>query len=88
MAFLVLNSCEIEAVRLIYADYTSSELGAMLHQSLRTIEGYRRRIMEKLGVQGKVGIVLRAIKTALVEVDYWYSICSERKSYCRCTITL
>ncbi len=58
MAFLVLNLCEIVTVRLIYADYKSNEIGAMLYQSLRTIEGYCWHIMEKLGVQVTAGIVL------------------------------
>jgi DNA-binding NarL/FixJ family response regulator len=68
MAAPILNPREMEVVRLICADYTSKEIGAMLHQSPRTIEGHRQRIMEKLGVQGTAGIVLYAIKTRLVEV--------------------
>jgi DNA-binding CsgD family transcriptional regulator len=57
---------EIEIIQLICKEYTNKEIAALLHLSVRTIDGYRERILKKIGARNTAGIVLYAIKNKLI----------------------
>lgn len=57
---------EIEIIQLVCNEYTNKEIAALLHLSVRTIDGYRERILKKIGARNTAGIVLYAIKNKLI----------------------
>ena len=59
---------EIELVRLVCEEKTNKEISQELFLSSRTIEGYRTRIMQKMGTKSTVGFVVYAIKTGIFKV--------------------
>jgi len=53
---------EVQIIKLICEGMTNKEIGEKLFMSVRTIEGYRIKILEKMNVKNTVGIVITAIK--------------------------
>jgi DNA-binding NarL/FixJ family response regulator len=48
---------------------TYKEIAGKMYLSVRTIDGYRDTLFEKLDVKSRVGLVLFAIKNKIVLVD-------------------
>jgi len=48
---------ETEVLRLIARGYSNKEIAAQLEISVKTVETYKARLMEKLGLRGRVDIV-------------------------------
>ena len=64
-----LTSIERDIVKLICQGYNSGEIARRLYKSTRTIEGYRRSILEKTGTRNVAGIVIFAVETGLISVN-------------------
>jgi DNA-binding NarL/FixJ family response regulator len=64
-----LNNKELEVIRLICLELSNKEIADRMHQSVRTIEGYRKQILEKIQAKNTAGIVVFAIKHNLHEVN-------------------
>ena len=63
-----LTNRELEVLELICREHTNAEIGAQLHLSTRTIEFYRKNMMEKIGARNSVGLVVFALKQGLVKL--------------------
>jgi DNA-binding NarL/FixJ family response regulator len=57
---------EIEIIRMIAMEMTAREIGQTLFLSEHTVEAYRSRIIQKLGVRNAVGVVKFALKNGIV----------------------
>ena len=64
---VALTETEIEVIKLICDEHTNSEIAAKLDVSLRTIDTYRQRILEKTKAKNTAGIVMYAIKNKLLD---------------------
>jgi len=64
----LLSDKELEIVKLICEEYTNKEIATKLNLSNRTIDGYRERILKKIGAKNTAGIVMYALKTKLFEL--------------------
>lgn len=64
-----LSEREREVIRLIALGYTASEAAEALTLSPKTVETYRTRIMQKLGVHSRVGLVQYALLHDLLKGD-------------------
>ncbi len=53
---------ELEIINLICQEMTNKEIGEKLFLSVRTVEGYRIKILEKMQVKNSVGLVIYAIQ--------------------------
>ncbi|NCI51636.1 response regulator transcription factor [Sediminibacterium roseum] len=62
------SSKEIEVIRLICEEYSTKEIGDKIFQSMRTVEGYRAKILDKMNARNTAGIVIYAIKHGIYEV--------------------
>ena len=62
------TSREIEIIKLICAEHSNKEMAGELNLSVRTVEGYRDRILEKMDVRNTAGIVVYAIKHGIFKV--------------------
>jgi DNA-binding NarL/FixJ family response regulator len=62
-----LGDREREVVRLLSLGHTCVEVAAQLGRSPRTIEAYRARIMEKLGLETRADLVRYALAEGLLE---------------------
>jgi DNA-binding NarL/FixJ family response regulator len=58
---------EIEIIDLICNEMTNKEISDKLFISIRTVEGHRLKILEKMNVKNTVGLVVYAIKMGLVK---------------------
>lgn len=63
-----LNSREIEFLKLTGTELTYKEIADQMCISVRTVDGYRDQLFEKLQIKSRVGLVLYAIKNKLIEV--------------------
>ncbi len=62
------NNRELEIIELICQQATSKEIASKLFLSIRTIEGYRKNIEEKMGVKNSIGIAVYAIKNGMYKI--------------------
>lgn len=62
------SSKEREVIHMICRQFSNQEMSDYLHLSVRTIEGYRKKIQEKMKVRNAVGIVIYAVKHKLYEL--------------------
>lgn len=63
---LLLNSREIEFLKLTATELTYKEMASKMHVSFRTIDGYREALFLKLNIKSRVGLVIYAIKAGIV----------------------
>jgi DNA-binding NarL/FixJ family response regulator len=59
---------EISVMRFICQELSNREIALQLKLSVRTIEGYRERIQEKISARNTAGIVVYAIKNRIYQV--------------------
>jgi DNA-binding NarL/FixJ family response regulator len=66
-----LNITENEKVflQLACSDLTYKQIGAQMHLSERTIDGYRENLFHKFKVQSRVGLVLEAIRKNCIKLN-------------------
>lgn len=57
---------ELEVLEYLCKEYTASEIGEKLGISVRTVEGYRGKLLEKTGSKNIAGLVVYALKNKLV----------------------
>jgi DNA-binding NarL/FixJ family response regulator len=63
-----LSERHIEFLKLASTEMTYKEVAAKMSVSVRTIDGYRDELFEKLNIKSRVGLVLYAIENGLVQV--------------------
>ena len=59
---------ELLVIRLICAQASNEEMAVKLKKSIRTIEGYRANIIDKMKVKNTVGMVLYAVKAGIYKI--------------------
>lgn len=64
-----LKDRELDVLKMICAEKTSEEIAKTLFLSIRTIEGYRNKLLEKTGAKNTAGLVLYAVRNKLLSVD-------------------
>lgn len=65
-----LSEREAEVVRLLALGYTNKEIAARLGLSVKTVETYKSRSFEKLGVRSRVGLVQYAARRGWLAVRH------------------
>ncbi|MBA3827478.1 MAG: response regulator transcription factor [Taibaiella sp.] len=60
-----LDARELQVIQLICEGYTTKEIGEKLFTGIRTMEGVRLKILDKLKAKNSVGVVITAIKLGL-----------------------
>lgn len=64
----LLTTREREVLQLVCEEFTNTEIGEKLFLSPRTIESYRKNMLEKIGARNTAGLVVFALKNNLVEL--------------------
>ncbi len=64
-----LNERERELLRLVALGYTNREIGERLFLSVRAIEVNRAKLMEKLGIETRPGLVRFAIEQGVIDAE-------------------
>ena len=62
------NKVELKIIKLLYKQYTNAEIAESLEKSIRTIEGYRKGLLDKTKSKNSVGIVLYALKKGICKI--------------------
>jgi DNA-binding NarL/FixJ family response regulator len=60
---------ELDIIKMICREMTNKQIGEKLFISGRTVEGYRLKIMEKIGVKSSTGVVIYAIKHGIFKPE-------------------
>ena len=68
-AFAVLTPREREGLKLVAEGKTPRQIAGALHLGLKTVEAYRRQIMEKLGLNSIAELVKYAVREGLASLD-------------------
>jgi len=63
-----LNNREMEFLKLVGSELTYKEIADQMCISVRTVDGYRDQLFEKLQIKSRVGLVLYAIKNKLIDL--------------------
>lgn len=66
--FINLSDKEIQFLKLVATELTYKEIAVRMDVGVRTIDGYRDNLFEKLSVKSRVGLVLFAIKNKIIIV--------------------
>lgn len=61
-----LTEREKEVLKLLCMEHTTAEIGEKLFLSPRTIEGYRKQLLEKTGAKNIAGLVLYAVRAGII----------------------
>lgn len=64
----MLNDREIDVLKLICEESTNAEIANKLFLSVRTVEGYRTKLFEKIGSRKIAGLVIYAVKNGIIHV--------------------
>lgn len=59
---------ELEFLKHACSEYTYKEIADMMCLSIKTIDGYRNNLFEKLEIKSRTGLAIYALKNKLVEV--------------------
>src|SRR5687768_888495 len=62
------NDRELEIIRLVCQEFSNKEIANKLNMSIRTVEGYREKILEKIEAKNVAGLVVYAIKNNIYNV--------------------
>ena len=65
----VLSQREREVLRLLAMGHTNQQLADMLYLSIKTVETYKDRIKQKLGLHGRAELVRYALKSRLLDSE-------------------
>lgn len=63
-----LNDRESEILKLICAEHANTEIADKMCLSVRTVEGYRTKLFEKIGARNIAGLVIYAIKNKIIQI--------------------
>ncbi|MEO6914572.1 MAG: response regulator transcription factor [Chitinophagaceae bacterium] len=63
-----LNDRDIQFLKLVCSELTYKEIADKMNKGVRTIDGYRDMLFEKLHVKTRVGLVLYAIKNGVMNL--------------------
>jgi DNA-binding NarL/FixJ family response regulator len=63
---IAVTARELEIIRLIAQELSTSEIAEKLFISVGTVETHRHNILRKLGVKNSIGIIKYAVKHKLV----------------------
>lgn len=64
----VFTEKELEIIELICKELTNKEIADKLFMSIRTVEGHRQKILDKMEVKNSVGLVIYALQNGIVRL--------------------
>ena len=65
----VISKREKEVLHLLAMGHTNQEIADRLYLSIKTVETYKARLKEKLGLHGRAELVRYAIETGLIDME-------------------
>ena len=65
----LLSQREREVLRLLAMGYTNQQIADMIYLSIKTVETYKSRLKDKLGLQGRAELVRYAIQSGLLDTE-------------------
>jgi DNA-binding NarL/FixJ family response regulator len=65
---VTLNARELEFLKYAATESTYKEIADQMCVSVRTVDGYRDTLFEKLNIKSRIGLVLYAVKNKLIEL--------------------
>jgi DNA-binding NarL/FixJ family response regulator len=63
-----LSSREVQVLRLVGQGFSRTQIAAQLCRSVRTVDGHEGRMLRKLGIKSRVGLMHFAIREGLADV--------------------
>jgi two-component system, NarL family, invasion response regulator UvrY len=69
LAWNSLNEREREFLKYACTEMTYQEIADLMYLNVKTVDGYRDRIFDKLKVKNRIGLVLYAVRNGLVNIN-------------------
>lgn len=66
---LLLSNREMEVLDLLCKEHTASEISEKLFISQRTVEGHKRKLLEKTNSRNTAGLMLNCLKLGLIQLE-------------------
>lgn len=63
------NDEEVKIIQLISQECTNNQIADKLFKSVRTIEKYRSKLIQKVGAQNTIGLIMYAIKHKIIDFN-------------------
>ncbi len=76
--FEILKAREIEIIRLVCMEFTAAEIGCKLRLSVRTVEGYKKKLLHKTHCKNSAGLVVFAIANNIVDI---HELVKQKEAY-------
>lgn len=68
-SYELLSQRERKTLRLVALGYTNKQIASQMFLSVKTVESYRARVMDKLGLKGRAALVRYALLKGLLESE-------------------
>jgi two-component system response regulator NreC len=65
----ILSDRELQVLRLVALGYTSAQIAERIHVGVKTVETYRSRVADKLGLRTRSEVIRFAMRTGLLTHD-------------------
>ena len=72
---------EVRIIQDICQQYSSKEIAERLNIGIKTVENYRNRLFDKIGVKNMAGVVIYAIRNGFYDINEGKPINKQRKYY-------
>ena len=56
---------ELKLIKLLYKQHSNIEMAEILGKNIRTVEGYRKNILDKTKSRNSVGVILYALRKGI-----------------------
>ena len=56
---------ELKLIKLLYKQHSNIEMAEILGKNIRTVEGYRKKILDKTKSRNSVGVILYALRKGI-----------------------
>ena len=64
-----LTTRELDVLNLICKEFTASEIAEKLFLSQRTVEGYKKNLLEKTNSKNTTGMILYCLKNKIINLE-------------------
>lgn len=56
---------ELKLIKLLYKQHSNIEMAEIMGKNIRTVEGYRKKILDKTKSRNSVGVILYALRKGI-----------------------
>lgn len=59
---------EIRLIKLLYKQHSNIEMADIMGKNIRTVEGYRKKLLDKTKSRNSIGVILYALRNDIISL--------------------